>query len=109
MNHYNELSRKIFNEYANHEKAKNVCISTDCVTLGFEALYLGTGGVTRQSLDNKYFMEKYSISRTQKSKSTVTGITLLSREDIKELIPQFERDINKYCTDENFLHYHIMN
>ena len=47
MNHYNELSRKIFNEYANNEKAKNVCISTDCVTLGFEALYLGTGGVTR--------------------------------------------------------------
>ena len=107
MNHYNELSRKIFNEYANHEKAKNVCISTDCVTLGFEALYLGTGGVTRQSLDNKYFMEKYSISRTQKSKSTVTGITLLSREDVKELIPQYKKDIKKYCTDKNFLHYRI--
>ena len=107
MNHYNELSRKIFFEYAKNEKAKNVCISTDCVALGFVALYFGTGGVTRQRLDNKRFLQFVSIPRTQKSKSSVTGITLLYREDINALIPQFERNINKYCSHGNFLHCRI--
>ena len=104
---YNELSRKIFIEYAKKEQDKNVCISTDCVTLGFVVLYLGTGGETRQMLNGKNFMGLYSISRTQKL-SSVTGIALLSRFELNEILPQFKSDIKKYCPDENFHHFRIM-
>lgn len=102
--YYNDLSRNLYLEYAPRiNSTKNFIMGTDGALLAFEAFYYGTGGKTRVELDKKRFTERYSIPHNGS-----TFVVVLSREDVGDIKPQFEKDVKANCT-KNFFHKLVKN